>query len=114
VAWIIIQADSSVATTATATNVTMLIDGRVGGLGAAATLGEGWVKADSSFINGAAGGTMATGHDSYGIPIKTISPYGNVQRWPELRARITTATGSIPAGRVFLRYFRPHVSGAQN
>lgn len=115
VAWIIIQTDSSVATTATATNLTAIIDGRVGGLGGLpssgtpATLGEGWVKADSAFINGAAGGHFETGNDSYGFPIKTISPYGNVQRWPELRARITVATGSIPAARVFLRYYKPNV-----
>jgi hypothetical protein len=110
VAWILLQADSTVATTATATNVTMYVDGRVGGLGAAVTLGEGWVKADSTFINGAAAGTMATGNDSYGIPIRTISPYGNVLRWPALRARLSTATGSIPAARVYVRYFRQSVS----
>ena len=110
VAWLIIQSDSSAATTATATNVTAIIDGRIGGFGAVATLGEGWVKADSVFINGAAGGTMATGDDSYGLPIFSISPYGSPLRWPELRARITVATGSIPAARVFLRYYRPNVS----
>lgn len=110
VAWLIIQSDSSAATTATATNVTVLVDGRVGAFGPVATLGEGWVKADSIFINGAAGGTMATGDDSYGIPIHSVSPYGSVLRWPDLRARITTATGSIPAARVFLRYYRPDVN----
>lgn len=116
VAWIIIQSDSSAATTATATNLTAIIDGRVGGFGSGtygnfpATLGEGWVKADSVFINGAAGGHFETGNDSYGFPIFSISPYGNVLRWPELRARITVATGSIPAARVFLRYYRPNVS----
>lgn len=116
VAWILIQSDSSAATTATATNLTCVVDGRVGGFGSGtagtfpATLGEGWVKADSTFINGAAGGHFETGNDSYGVPIRTISPYGNVMRWGELRARITVATGSIPAGRVFLRYFRQSVS----
>ena len=113
VAWLLIVSDSSVATTATATNVTAIIDGAVGNFGAAVTLGESWVKADSAFINGAAGGTMATGQDSYGIPIKTISPYGNVLRWPILRARISTATGSIPAARVYLRYNRPDITNHQ-
>ena len=110
VAWLLIQADSSAATTATATSVTVLFDGKVGGIGgSAATLGEGWVKADSAFINGAAGGTMTTGDDAYGIPIRSASPYGNVLRWGELRARVSPATGSIPAARVFLRYYRPDV-----
>lgn len=115
IAWLLIQSDSSVATTATATNVTVLVDGRVGAYGPnpqglATGNAEGWVKADSVFINGAAGGTMTTGDDSYGIPIHSVSPYGNVLRWPDLRARVTTATGSIPAARIFLRYYRPDVN----
>lgn len=114
VAWLLLQCDSSTVTTATATSVTALFDGRVGGMTYNATLGEGWKKADSTFINGAAGGTMVTGDDFYRIPIHTVSPYGAVLAFPEMRARIGTATGSIPAARVYVRYYRPDVREYNN
>jgi hypothetical protein len=110
VAWLLIQCDSSTVTTATATAVTAIFEGRVGGFTYNATLGEGWKKADSTFINGAAGGTMVTGDDFYALPIHTYSAYGSVLRFEEMRARISPATGSIPAARVWLRYYRPDVN----
>jgi hypothetical protein len=105
VAWLLLQADSSAAPTAGLTSVTALIDGRVAGLGPATTLARGWVKADSALVNGAAGGTMILADESVSIPIRSISPYGNIFRWGALRARITGAGTSLSAARVFLRYW---------
>ena len=105
VAWLLIQSDTTVATASTATAITAILDGKVGGFGPPVTLARGWVKADSSFINGAAGGSMTTGDETVGIPIHTITPYGNIFRWPLLRARISPATGMIAGARVWLRYW---------
>jgi hypothetical protein len=105
VAWIVIVSDTTVAATPTATNITMLIDGRVGAFGPPTTLARGWVRQDSTFINGAAAGTMATGDQSYAVPIRTITNYGNVFRWDRLRARISPATGTVQGARVFVRYW---------
>ncbi len=107
IAWLLFQVDSTAAPTATLSSLTILIDGRVGGFGSTATLARGWVKADSALVNGAAGGSLILADESIGVPIRTISPYGNVQRWGELRARQTAATGILSAVRVFLRYWKP-------
>jgi hypothetical protein len=105
VAYVVLQSDSSAAPTSGLTSATMLVDGRVGGFGPATTLARGWVKADSTFVNGAAGGTMITGDESIAFPIRSISPYGNIRRWGTLRARISAAGTALSAVRVFLRYW---------
>lgn len=111
VAWLLFTPDSSAApTTPTLSALTVLFDGRPAGLGRRSTgdLGSGWVKADSALVNGAAGGTLIVGNESVAVPIRTISPYGSVLRWGNLRARITSATGVLSGGiRVFLRYWKP-------
>lgn len=111
VAWLVISPDTSVDLTPALTSATCFIDGRVGGFGVGTpvTNGYGWVKADSSLVNGAAGGTMILGDDVIAFPIRSISPYGSIWRWSELRARITGLGGAtgIPAARVFLRYWIP-------
>jgi hypothetical protein len=69
-------------------------------------LSSGWVKQDSALVNGAAGGTLIIGSESIGVPIRTITPYGNVFRWGELRARVTAVTGILSGGvRAFFRYW---------
>lgn len=107
VGYIVFQCDSASApTTPTLSSMTVLIDGRMGGFGSNTTLARGWVKADSALINGAAGGTLIAGDETIAVPIRTISPYGNVMRWQDLRARITAATGVMSgAVRVFIRYW---------
>jgi hypothetical protein len=113
--YIVFTADSTAAPTATLSSLTVLIDGRVGGFGPspAVALSRGWVKADSAVVNGAAGATLTVGDESVSIPIRTISPYGNVRRWSELRARTTTATGILGACRVFIRYWKNDAGSSQ-
>ena len=105
VAWIVLQADSSAAPTAGLTSATMILDGRVGGYGPSVNLARGWVKADSALVSGAAGKTLILGDESVGFPIRSVSPYGNVLRWGEFRARISGAGTALSAARVFLRYW---------
>lgn len=106
VGYLVIQPDTSAAVTSTLTGVTAIFDGRAVGTGAVTTLARGWVKADSCFINGAAGATMATGDESIALPIRSISPYGNIRRWQNLRARITCTAGLMSGScRIFLRYY---------
>lgn len=110
VAWLVIQSDSTAAPTAPAlTSITCLFDGRLSGLGPTTALSAGWVKADSCLANGAAGGGMILGDQTVAFPIRTISPYGNIFRFGELRGRITGVGGAvgIAAARVFLRYWKP-------
>lgn len=106
IAWITIQSDSSAAPTSGLTSATMFLDGRVGAFGPAITLARGWVKADSALVNGAAGGTLITGNESFAFPIRSISPYGQVLRWSNLRARISAAGTALSAARVFVRYWK--------
>ena len=109
IGWIVIQSDSTAAPTAPAlTSITCLIDGRLGALGPKTVLSSGWVKADSSLANGAAGGGMILADQTVAFPIRAISPYGNIFRFGELRARITGVGGAvgIAAARVFVRYWR--------
>lgn len=117
VAWLVVQSDSTAAPTAPAlTSITALIDGRLGGFGPVLTLGAGWVKADSALANGAAGGGMILADQTVAFPIRAVSPYGNIFRFGELRARITGVGGAvgIAAARVFLRYHRPDVKQENN
>lgn len=104
--FLVFTADTSAVPTATLSSLTVLIDGRVGGFGPNSTVARGWVKADSALVNGAAGGTLTVGDESVAVPIRTISPYGNVRRWPQLRARTTLATGILSSCRVFVRYWK--------
>lgn len=106
IAWVVLQSDSSAAPTSGLTGVTMLVDGRVGGYGPAVDLARGWVKADSALITGAAGKTLITGNESIGLPIRTISPYGNVLRWGTFRARISATGTAMSAVRAFVRYWK--------
>lgn len=105
IAYLVFQSDSTAAPTATLSSLTILIDGRVGGFGNTATLARGWVKADSALVNGAAAGTLIVGDESVGVPIRSISPYGNIRRFGQLRARQTAATGILTSVRAFVRYW---------
>lgn len=105
IGYLILTADSLAAPAATITSMTCLIDGRVGPYGTTVTRARGWVKADSALVSGAAGGTLILGNESIAVPIRSITPYGNVWRWPWLRARITASTGFLSSCRVFLRYW---------
>jgi hypothetical protein len=106
IAYLVMQPDTNAAVTSTLTGVTAIFDGRAVGTGAVTTLARGWVKADSAFVNGAAGATLITGDESVALPIRTISPYGNIRRWQNLRARITCTAGLLSGSvRVYFRYY---------
>jgi hypothetical protein len=111
IGYIVLCPDSSAVPTPAFTGVTALIDGRLGGFGASGTVVNsiGWVKADSALANGAAGGGMILGDHTITFPIRTMSPYGGIFRFAELRARITGVGGAtgLAAARVFLRYYKP-------
>lgn len=106
-AYVVIQSDSSAAPTAGLTGVTMFVDGKVIAGGPNLTVARGWVKADSVLVNGAAGKTMILADETVGLPIQTISPYGNIRRFAMLRARISGTGTALSACRVFVRYFCP-------
>lgn len=109
VAWLVFATDTAVVGTATLTSMTWIIDGRPTRPNATeVTLSRGWVKADSVLVNGASAEGLILGNESVAVPIRTISPYGNVQRWAYLRGRQTAATGILSGGvRVYIRYWRP-------
>jgi hypothetical protein len=105
-AFLVFQPDSSGPPTATVSAMTWIVEGRAVGTGSVVTNARGWVKADSALVNGAAGGTLNVGMESVSFPIRTITPYGNIRRWGQLRARASAITG-ILSGRVraFVRYW---------
>lgn len=109
IAYLVLAPDTSgTPPTPAFTSVTALIDGRLAGLGTApVTNGVGWVKADSALANGAVGGGMILGDQTISFPIRTMSPYGGIFKYNELRARITGVGGAtgLAAARVFLRYW---------
>lgn len=110
VAWIVIQADSSAAGTATLSAITCLIDGKAVPQSKNTTsLGLGWVKADSALVNTAASPhhtPIIVGNESVAIPIRTYSPYGSVLRWAQFRARFTAVTGILSGSvRAFVHYW---------
>lgn len=108
IGYIVLQPDTSAAVTSTATSITVMIDGRGVGTGSVATLARGWVKADSVLLaGGAAGAGVITGDESWAFPIRTISPYGNIRRWGQLRARVSAVVGGVFSGqiRAYLRYY---------
>jgi len=112
-AWLVFQADSTAAPTATLTSITVLLDGRVGGYGPATALSRGWVKIDSTVVDGGANrGNLTLADESVAIPIRTIGVYGNVFRWSQLRARTTAATGILSGCRAFIRYWQPKSTSA--
>jgi hypothetical protein len=106
---VLIQMDSSVIATPTLSSIAVAFDGRVGGYGPVITQARGWVKADSALVNSAGAAPnnppLIVGSESIAFPIRTISPYGNIQRWSQLRMRTTAGTGIMGACRVFIRYW---------
>jgi len=113
IGYLVFQADSTAAPTASLTSISLLIDGRVGGLGPNTTLARGWVKSDSIVISSASGLNMTGATDeSIAIPIRTIGVYGSIFKWNQLRARTIAATGILSAARAYIRYWRPAVAGS--
>lgn len=116
VGYLVFTSDSSAAAAATMTALTMFIDGRVGGYGPspAVSLSQGWVKQDSIAISSATGLNMTGATDqSIAFPLRTIGTYGNIRKWGELRAREVSATGTLSACRVFLRYWKNDAGSSQ-
>lgn len=111
VAYLMFSADSSAApTTPTLTSATILIDGAPPGKSTNTTLAGNWQRADSIVVNSVGtNGTypLAAGSTAFAVPIRTIGPYGHVQRFSIFRARISAATGILSGSvRVWLRYWR--------
>jgi hypothetical protein len=106
--YLVFQADSTAAPTATMTSVTFKLDGRVGSFGPspAVALSRGWVAQDSIVVDGRAARNLTAADESIAIPIRTIGVYGNIRKWAELRGRTTAATGILSAARVFIRYWK--------
>ncbi len=108
-AYIVIQADSTAAPTATVTSVTIEVDGRVGAYGPSTTLTRGWVKQDSLVIDGGTNrGNLTLADESVVIPLRTVGVYGPIWKWDQLRVHETAATGVLSAARAFVRYWRPN------
>lgn len=113
IGWLVFQADSSAAPTATLTTMTMIIEGRGGGFGLNTSNARGWVKVDSVVVNGSAG---ATGLETVIAPLRTIGAItgqntaNNLSAFEQLRARVLTATGILSSARVFVRYWKPNES----
>ena len=113
IAWLVFSPDSAGVADPTVSSITVEIDGRAGGYGANTVTEGGWAQVDS---------IVAIGHSVRGSitvplrvvggpldnPVITTSPYNREYRllaYPELRARITAATGVMSACKVHLRYW---------
>lgn len=103
-AYMLFQTDSSAAGTSSAatSSLPVFIDGRLGGMGSAVALSNGWVKADSLVLTASQLATNTT----LVIPIKNIGAYGNILAYPQLRLRTVANVGYLSAARVFLRYWK--------
>lgn len=114
IAYLVFQADSTAAPTATLSTMTLIVDGRSGGFGPTVTMGRGWVKCDSIVVNAAAGNAAL---ETIIAPIANISRITgqntniSVQAFEQLRARVLSATGVLSSARAFVRYWRPTVAG---
>ena len=101
--YLVFQADSSAAPTASLTTMTLIIEGRAAGLGPTTTLARGWV-------NGTAGNAIM---ETIVAPLRTITTItgqntiNNMNAYDDLRARVLTATGILSAARAYVRYWRP-------
>jgi len=112
VAWLIFSPDSAGVTAPTVSSITVEIDGRAGAYGGN-SVNAAWSQIDS---------VVSAGLSTRGIvsvPIRAIGSLSNpalttfqynreyaTLAYPELRARITAATGVMSACKVFLRYWK--------
>lgn len=113
IGYLVFQADSSAAPTATLSTMTLIVEGRVGGLGPATSLARGWVKCDSIVVNGSAGNAAL---ETIVAPLRTIATItgqntlNNLAAYDNLRVRVLSATGVLSSARAFVRYWRPTLS----
>lgn len=110
IGYLVFQADSSGTPTTSLSTMTLIVEGRAGGLGTTTTLARGWVKCDSIVVNGSAGNVSM---ETIVAPLRTIATItgqntlNNVAAFAQLRVRVLTATGVLSSARAFLRYWRP-------
>lgn len=114
IGYLIFQADSTAAPTASLTTMTIIVEGRAGGFGPITTMARGWVKADSIVVNGTAGNASM---ETIVAPLRTIAAVtgqntiNNLAAFEQLRARLISATGVLSSARAFVRYWRPTTTG---
>lgn len=105
VAYFVIEQDSAATGTITigSSSATIILEGRAGGFGSAATLAGGWAKADSIVLPA----TQLATNPTVFYPLRTIGPYGNILAYATYRIRTLANAGLLPAARAWIRYWKP-------
>ncbi len=103
--FLVVQIDSAAAAVTNGT-ITVMIDGRMGGMGATTVNSSGWSRVDSTVTT-----IGAVADQSLQIPIRTLGKYASPLGFAQLRARTIGGTGVMSSVRCFLRYWKNNASG---